>query len=114
MFVFVYGSLKKGFPNHRLLKGAEYICSTHTREHYAMLDLHEFPGVVRDLNISPISGEVYDLESITIEQLDIFEGSWYSRDSVELEAGFSAQMYFLRQIPADPEYSRIVEIGIWS
>ncbi|WP_406661519.1 gamma-glutamylcyclotransferase family protein [Methanolobus sp. ZRKC3] len=114
MYVFVYGSLKKGFCNHPLIEGSEFICETHTKESYAMLDLHRFPGVIKDKKISIIYGEVYDPEDTVLEQLDIFEGSWYTRENVELDAGFPAQMYFLKRIPEKPGYSRIINEGIWT
>lgn len=32
MYVLVYGTLKRNYPNHYLLKNAEYIHSTQTEE----------------------------------------------------------------------------------
>ena len=114
MYVFVYGSLKRGFPNHRLIERSKFICNTQTSECYAMLDLHDFPGVVKERKISNIKGEVYDLEDTAVKRLDEFEGNWYSRESVDLDAGFSADMYFLKCMPSNPAFNRIIEDGIWT
>lgn len=75
--VFVYGSLKEGYGNHRLLL-------TSTLRHHAtlpyghrMFSLGGFPGVVEaDLSSGyPIHGEVYEVaESTLFESLDYLEG----------------------------------------
>ncbi|MDW7731893.1 MAG: gamma-glutamylcyclotransferase family protein [Methanolobus sp.] len=114
MYIFVYGSLKKGFSNHHRMERSEFICSTRTLEEFAMADLNMFPGVIRDKKISCIHGEVYDLNTNTLRQIDMYEGEWYSREDVELEAGFTAQMYFLVKYPWDTEDLRIIREGIWT
>ena len=101
MYIFVYGSLKKGFSNHHRMENSEFICSTRTLEEFAMVDLDMFPGVIKDKKVSCIQGEVYNLNTNTLEQIDIYEGEWYSREDVELEAGFTAQMYFLKKYLRD-------------
>ena len=114
MYIFVYGSLKKGFSNHHRIENSEFICSTRTLEEFAMLDLDMFPGVLKEKKVSHIHGEVYDLDTNTLEKIDIYEGEWYSRENVELEAGFTAQMYFLVKYPWNPEKLQIISEGIWT
>jgi gamma-glutamylcyclotransferase (GGCT)/AIG2-like uncharacterized protein YtfP len=116
MYIFVYGTLKKRGPNHQLLNGSEYICTTRTIEKYTMLDLGLFPGVLKDegSSQSPISfihGEVYYITPQTLNVLDNYEGEWYFREEVELEAGTTAMMYFLRKIP--PIDYEIIPEGNW-
>lgn len=113
MYVFVYGSLKKGFCNHQLIERSEFICKTHTKECYEMLDLHDFPGVTKEKRISTIHGELYNVENTVLKQLDEFEGNWYLRETVELESGPSAQMYFLKRVPEGPQYHQPIDTGIW-
>jgi gamma-glutamylcyclotransferase (GGCT)/AIG2-like uncharacterized protein YtfP len=113
MYVFVYGSLKRGFSNHQLMKSSKFICETYTKKRYAMVDLHAFPGILKDRDVSNIHGEVYDVDDHTLEQLDIFEGKWYERGIVELNSGFSAQIYFLKNAAINIEHSKIIETGIW-
>ncbi|SFM24718.1 gamma-glutamylcyclotransferase family protein [Methanolobus profundi] len=115
MYIFVYGTLKRSDPNHFLLKGSEFICSTRTKISYTMLDLGRFPGVIKDevpkATSSPIYGEVYDIDQQTLEKLDAYEGSWYFREEVELETGLKALMYFLRKIP--PLEYHVITDGNW-
>lgn len=114
MYIFVYGSLKRGFSNHHRMECSEFICSTRTLEKFAMFDLDQFPGVIKEKKVSYIHGEVYDLNANTLEKIDIYEGEWYSREDVELEAGLTALMYFLIKYPWDTESLRIVSEGIWT
>ncbi|WP_340818470.1 gamma-glutamylcyclotransferase family protein [Methanolobus sp. WCC4] len=116
MYIFVYGTLKKDSTNHYLLNGSEFICSTGTKESYTMLDMGQFPGVLKDElpegHSASIQGEVYDVNEQTLGKLDTYEGDWYFREEVELEAGVTALMYFLRKIP--PLDYRIVPEGNWT
>ncbi|TGC09171.1 gamma-glutamylcyclotransferase family protein [Methanolobus halotolerans] len=114
MYIFVYGSLKKGFSNHNLLQSSEFICKTRTQEEFAMIDLNMFPGVIKGKKVSRIQGEVYELDSNTLEQIDMYEGEWYSRESVELEAGFRAQIYFLIKYPRYSEGPMVISEGNWT
>lgn len=72
--VFVYGTLKRGFRNHRLLEGSTFIGEAHTLTPYRMLD-GRYP-VLRDAgpDCKTISGEVYDVDAPTLSALDELEG----------------------------------------
>jgi gamma-glutamylcyclotransferase (GGCT)/AIG2-like uncharacterized protein YtfP len=70
--VFVYGTLRKGEANHRLLSVAEY-CGWHTtRPCYRMLHLGTYPGVVEG-GSTAIKGEVYRVNKKMVVQLDRLE-----------------------------------------
>lgn len=114
MYIFVYGTLKRGDPNHQFLNSSEFICTTRTMKKYTMLNLGPFPGVLKNesASTSSIQGEVYDITAQTLETLDSYEGDWYFREEVELEAGITALMYFLRKIPA-VNYD-IIRDGNWA
>lgn len=113
MYIFVYGTLKRGCPNCNLLKDTGYISGIYTANNYTMLDFCIFPGVLEG-NTSQIYGELYDIDSDTLESVDKFEGEWFCRDVIRLENGVSAFMYFLVKIPKafQNNYS-IVENGNW-
>lgn len=107
--VFVYGSLKNGFGNNRLLHKSELVCSTKTKDKWRMNSLGGFPGVLRD-KVGYVSGEMYKVDEDTLKSLDRLEsnGHFYLREEVELEGDKTAWMYVLMNeqgtpIPVDVE-----------
>ena len=94
--VFVYGTLKQGYGNHRLLANSEYCgpAAFVTNEH-TLRDLGAFPGVValpprpKDdqgvyigrLFLYKIEGELYKVTDEELKALDRLEGhpSFYTR-----------------------------------
>ena len=90
--VFVYGTLKRGFRNHRFLEKSRFLGEAYTVAAYRMLD-GRFP-VLRDSGSDqmPVSGEVYEIDASTLIALDDLE-SVASRmyDRVETDVVLSAQ-----------------------
>jgi gamma-glutamylcyclotransferase (GGCT)/AIG2-like uncharacterized protein YtfP len=78
---FVYGTLMRGFPFHRLIDGrAEYAGSGTVAAR--LLDLGAYPAAVLDPHGS-IVGEVYRLHDTGLWRvLDSVEGPQYHRDEV--------------------------------
>jgi gamma-glutamylaminecyclotransferase len=101
ILVFVYGTLRRGFWNHRLLSKAEFVGAGKTKARYAMY-VDGIPYVVKE-EVSQIVGEVYAVDRETLDDLDCLEGhpSWYERHEVgiKLEDGQQrvAWMYLSRQ-----------------
>lgn len=101
--VFVYGTLKNGFYNHRYLAGSRFIGSARTTEKYAMYTEGGIPCVVEDEAVSNIYGELYSVDGTVLQNLDRLEGhpNWYQRREIEicLDDGTSptvkAWMYFI-------------------
>ncbi|NPA62821.1 MAG: gamma-glutamylcyclotransferase [Methanococci archaeon] len=99
-YVFVYGSLRKGFWNHEpYLKNSKFIGKGRTKEKYAMYaDI--IPYVVENEKISHIVGEVYEVDEETLKRIDRLEGhpDYYERKKVKiiLESGeeIEAWLYF--------------------
>jgi gamma-glutamylcyclotransferase (GGCT)/AIG2-like uncharacterized protein YtfP len=83
--VFVYGTLKKGFGNHRLLAASEFLGEARTAQSYAMYSTG-VPIVVKNEAISPIQGELYRIDEATLVTLDSLEGhpDWYRRELVDV------------------------------
>ena len=78
--VFVYGTLKKGFPNHHyFMQDAKFICNDTISA--KMYNYGNFPAVVLDED-SVVSGEVYEVNDATLRDLDRLEGvpRFYNRD----------------------------------
>lgn len=94
--VFVYGSLKKGFSNHRVIHGAKFLGDDTTLEDaWFMFSMGGFPGVVSGNGY--ISGEVYEVDDEVLKDLDRLEGNgnFYTREVVELANHEQAWMYIL-------------------
>lgn len=74
--VFVYGTLKEGFGNHRLLEGCRLVSRfAELQGPFRMVSLHAFPGVIRDKKVGgTIYGEVYEVDEETLQGLDTLEG----------------------------------------
>jgi gamma-glutamylcyclotransferase (GGCT)/AIG2-like uncharacterized protein YtfP len=119
-YLFVYGTLKKGEGNHRLLKDCEYVCDAELWDH-RMYSLGGFPGIVPDDyhegNPAIILGEIYlvDKED-TWDRLDGLEG--YDK---EKDRG----MYLRREVRVYPRdnsgdelvhYNKemVVQVYVWN
>ncbi|EHP85983.1 gamma-glutamylcyclotransferase family protein [Methanotorris formicicus] len=99
-YLFVYGSLRKGFWNHEAyLKNSKFVGNGKTKHKYAMY-ASIIPYVVEDEKISHIIGEVYEVNKETLERIDSLEGhpTCYKRKKVPiiLESGkeIEAWLYF--------------------
>jgi len=103
--LFVYGSLLEGQRGHtRILNGKKPLVKTWTRESsFTMVtDLESsFPFVFFG-GSTRIKGEVYELTSLEVAELDIYEDypRLYGRQPVALECGEEAEMY----TPLDPSW----------
>jgi gamma-glutamylaminecyclotransferase len=86
--VFVYGTLKKGCPNHHLLNGSPLVATGATAKGYRMFANQFFPMIVRDRNGYKIHGEVYAVPTEVLSRLDALEGHphHYNRDAVTIIA----------------------------
>jgi len=80
--VFVYGSLLRGFGNHRLLAGpgAIFVGTGETKPAFGMVSLGAFPAVL-DSGETAIRGELYLVDDETFAALDRLEGfpTFYTR-----------------------------------
>lgn len=79
MLIFVYGSLKKGFPNHFNMDGSIFIGFGETKDLFEMYPnmAHRFPYLVHNRGRGlQIHGELYEVPtSIVISRIDPFEGT---------------------------------------
>lgn len=83
-FVAVYGSLKKGFGNHRLIANSELVSKGITPPIFKMISFLAYPGIL-DGNKN-IEVEVYSVDSLTFKRLDGLEGypNFYNRKLVNI------------------------------
>lgn len=92
--VFVYGTLKRGLANHHWLDGQRFIAEARTQPVYRLYDMGGYPGMIRDNNGVAIEGEVWDVDEVGLEQLDVLEdteGGEYKRVLIELDGEFADQ-----------------------
>ena len=85
--VFVYGTLKRGHGNHRLLETSTRLGEAVTADAcYRMGDTGGFPEVTRN-GLHAIAGEVYEVSTATLESLDRLEGNgqMYVREQVDVQ-----------------------------
>jgi gamma-glutamylaminecyclotransferase len=74
-YVFVYGSLKQGFGNNRLMLGSDFIGEAITCGKYAMMDLGWFPMLRNDMGRNThVHGELYRVSRRVLRTLDRLEG----------------------------------------
>ncbi len=115
--VFVYGSLKKSFHNHRLLANSKFVGEGVTKNNYTMYSFGAFPSVTKEENY-PIHGELYEIDDRTLSSLDGLEGyiegrknNFYDREVVPIQLNnetVDAFIYFGKT--TDTKLSK----GVWS
>ena len=80
--VFVYGTLKKGFGNHDLLKSSKFL-----GEAYIRAQLYSLGGlpVAIEKSSSFVFGEVYEVTDDILDLLDRLEGhpNFYTRKEID-------------------------------
>jgi gamma-glutamylcyclotransferase (GGCT)/AIG2-like uncharacterized protein YtfP len=110
--VFVYGSLMRGFGNHRVIARGEYVGQATTEPRYRMYSLSAFPGVVSG-GRQAIAGEVYLVDETTLAALDRLEGhpNFYRRTVIKLADGTEASTYLLAR--DDVRGRPVVRSGSW-
>lgn len=83
--VFVYGTLKRGYNNNRLLTGSTFVATATTMDRWSMLD-GGFPVVLPGTD-GFVTGEVWEVDGATLARLDHLEsnGRMYQREVVEVE-----------------------------
>lgn len=95
--VFVYGTLRRGGHNHRLLEHARCVSVTRTAPVFTLYDLGAYPAMVAG-GVTAVEGEVYEVDATTLTRLDRLEGypGYYDRIEVSLEDGHVALTYTMQ------------------
>lgn len=121
--VIVYGTLKKGFGNHRLLETSKFLGTTSVPG--TMYSLGGFPGVRLDrLGQTSIKCEVYEVDGATLVNLDRLEGyrgpglnNFYDRRNIafSLDGDTQVQTADIYELAEDPgHYYPEVASGVWT
>ena len=99
MYLFVYGTLKKGFCNSYLLNGQEFIKEASTDNDYKMVDFKGmYPYLFNEDGGFKIKGEIYKVSDNCLDELDRFEGApdFYYRDTIVAD-GINCECYFINE-----------------
>jgi gamma-glutamylcyclotransferase (GGCT)/AIG2-like uncharacterized protein YtfP len=115
--VFVYGSLKRGQPNHHWLAGAPWLGEGRL-DGVQLFDLGPFPMAVAlppsQQACDLLRGELYQVDGVTLTQLDRLEGAprLFQRHWLGLNDGRSAWVYLgrARQVRHAPP----IPSGLWT
>jgi gamma-glutamylaminecyclotransferase len=115
--IFVYGSLRKGFYNHRLLTDSTFLGMAKTPPGYTMIGLGGFPGVIK-AGEGRVLGEIYEVSEKTLKNLDRLEShpNFYCRTPVEVETpegeAIEVETYLL-PISYLRDGAEVIESGDW-
>ena len=121
VYLFVYGTLKKGGPLHGELSREAFITTDNTYPHFTMLDLGQFPGVISK-GTTAIHGEIYRVDKDFLELMDMIEGvaqGFYMRTRIPTTKYEEVYMYQLTPSAAvaNKKFARrweIIESGVWT
>ena len=73
-YLFIYGTLKRGERNHRLLAGEPFVSEAVTEPFYRLYDCGAHPALVEDeANGRVVRGEVYLVGPETLRRLNVLE-----------------------------------------
>jgi len=97
---FVYGTLRNGYGNNRLLEDEEFIGEAITANKYTMM-ASGIPYVFKMPETSFIEGELWQVKKESIPNIDSLEGhpNWYRRELIKVNIGkqqFDAWIYFMQ------------------
>jgi gamma-glutamylaminecyclotransferase len=88
VYLFAYGSMKRGFKNHGRLINDSFIGNATTLDKYIMHPTisYNFPYALESVAKWNLIGELYELSSADIKDIDIFEGTpnHYYRKEIEV------------------------------
>ena len=98
MLVFVYGSLKRGFPLSGALVTSRYV-GTVPLQGYTLHSAGAFPYMIPCHN-GIVLGELYDVDKRTLDRLDRVEkeGNLYTRESIGEYEGQEVYSYLAKSI----------------
>ena len=108
--VFVYGTLRKGGPNHYMRAEADYLGAHWTPPRFTMFRLGPFPAVV-PRGETVITGEIYRVDDAVFGLLDELEcyPQVFSRQRIETPPGHAWMYLYNRLVGTDS----VVSHGDW-
>jgi gamma-glutamylcyclotransferase (GGCT)/AIG2-like uncharacterized protein YtfP len=97
--LFVYGTLMRGQPAHRLLRGARFLYRTTTPPGFTLYDLGPYPAAV-GRGHGRVHGELYAVPPTLLRRLDAYENCprEYQRYHIQTARG-PAWIYLYPHVP---------------
>lgn len=113
--VFVYGSLKRGYPLNQALSRSLYVSKATAGPQYTLLEGDMFPFLVERKGIGA-RGELYLVDDRTLEDLDRIEGhpNFYKRKQIKITDEFGQERTAFAYIhPDNRRMTDLVETFEW-
>lgn len=108
-----YGTLRRGFGNHRIISNADYLGTFNTEPIYNLHDLGGFPGLKNNGTTSVVM-EVYAVNEQEAVRVDMLEGyeegrtpTFYDKQPIETPWGTAGVYIYVDNLDRTP----IVESG---
>jgi len=120
MKLFVYGSLKKGYWNHRLLQDAIFVGEAVTKKHYTLVNSGFPKAVTVDIGRkkAPVAGEVFEIDEKHLRYCDGLEGhpDFYTRATIQvvLDSGDVVDTYIYEYNHSSNQPSCTISNDIYS
>lgn len=115
ILIAVYGSLRLGMHNHRILETSNYLGEFQSKPEFNLYSLGSFPGLKTNGNTS-VTMEVYEVTEEVAKRVDSLEGytpggnnTFYDKIPIETPYGEASVYIYVNDIPEE----RIVESGDW-
>jgi gamma-glutamylaminecyclotransferase len=110
--LFVYGTLKRGFNNHKRLSAARFVASIQTIAGYQLYKYNGLPIMIFSGGESRVNGELYEVSRIVLEKIDKLEGHpiMYRRQTIIVGDSREAQAYIWQ---GDLQGAKRITSGNW-
>jgi gamma-glutamylaminecyclotransferase len=95
VYLFVYGTLKSGYSNNRLMANCTlYLKNARTEPGFTLYGTG-IPFMVREFQSSGVKGEVWKVPMSQLPAIDRLEGhpEWYRREEIKLDTGIKVWAY---------------------
>lgn len=109
-YLFVYGTLKKGYGNHFLLENSQFICNHVIKGDLTQQPYYGFPTAYPGDN--QIHGEIYAVNLDTIRRCDMLEGHphLFKRTLTKtIDYEYDVMVYFYQGV----NNGKLIETGVW-
>jgi gamma-glutamylaminecyclotransferase len=104
MIIFTYGTLKRGFGNHEVMIHNKFLGEATSKYKYPMVNIEgTFPYLINEKGYGKhIKGEVFEIDDITEQILDLLEGypNLYTKEVIEVlinDKEVEAMAYFVKE-----------------